>query len=120
MPIPTGTFYLPKPTGIGKHCCSSFVSADVCGRQARIPQHQHKDDACHSRAYEEGAEQRNAKDLDIIFGNQRLLLTLLFICIRLVATSATPSASTVLYFMALCEQRHCVRKRMQQMLVLHP
>ena len=75
MPKPTGTFYLPRPIGVGKHCCSSFVSADVCSRQARIQE----DVACHSRAYEEGAQQRNAKDLDIVFGDQRLLLIQLFI-----------------------------------------
>ena len=30
-----------------------------------------------SRAYEEGAQQRNAKDLDVVLGDQRLLLILL-------------------------------------------
>lgn len=88
----------------------------VVGRQASIQE----DGACHSRAYEEGAQQRNAKDLDIVFGDQRLLLMLLFICIRLVPPSIPPSTSTSLYLAAFCKAgtlcKHCVRRRQLRIL----
>ncbi len=58
--------------------------------------------ARYSRAYEEGAQQRNAKDLDVVLGDQGLFLILLSIRIRLVPTSITPSTSAALYLVAVC------------------
>ena len=61
---------------------------------------------CHSRTYEEGTCKRDGKDLDVVLGEERLLLVLTLISIRPIPISAIPSAPIALCSFALYEQRH--------------
>ena len=70
---------------------------------------QEEHDGCDSRAYAEGAEQRDAKDLDVVFGEQRLLLILLLLPIpsRVIPSAVVPSAAAALCFTTLCKMQCC-------------
>ena len=70
---------------------------------------QEEEGGCGSRAYAEGAEQRDAEDLDVILGEQRLLLILLLLPVpsRIIPSAIVPSAAAALCFSALCKIQSC-------------